>query len=61
MRISEIEGAQTALGMWKVISDNTWAALQQQAEAQQRAKQERAARAKSRKPSRTKCPNHDLI
>ncbi len=46
MRISEIEDAQTALGMWKVISDNTWAALQQQAEAQERAKQERAARAK---------------
>ena len=54
MRIAEIEDAQTALAMWKIISDNTWAALQQQAQEQERAKQERAARAKSRKPSRTK-------
>ena len=56
MRIAEIENAQSVLGLWKVISDRTWAAIQQEAEAQERAKEERAARAKSRKPSRTKKP-----
>jgi len=54
MKINEIANAADALGLWRLISDNTWAALDLQ--AQQQAK-EKAAKAKStskrkpRKPS----------
>ena len=47
MRINEFVSAADALAMWKVISDNTWAAIAQQAEAEQRAQAERAAARKS--------------
>ena len=47
MKINEFASASDALAMWKVISDNTWAAIAQQAEAEQRAQAERAAARKS--------------
>jgi hypothetical protein len=47
MRINEFASAEDALTMWKVISDNTWAAIAQQAEAEAKQKAERAAARKS--------------
>jgi hypothetical protein len=47
MRINEIATAEDVLAMWKVISDNTWEAIAQQAEAEERANAERAAARKS--------------
>ncbi len=46
MRINEVAGAEEQLALWKLISDNTWAAVSQQAEAERR---QRAARAAQRK------------
>jgi len=56
MKISEFANAEDALALWKIISDNTWAAVQQQAEAEAITKAEQAAAAKSRKPKRGKVP-----
>ena len=47
MRLFEFASAEDALTMWKVISDNTWAAIAQQAEEQAKQKAERAAARKS--------------
>ncbi len=47
MRINEFASAEDALTMWKVISDNTWAAIAQQAQAEAKQKAERAAARKS--------------
>ena len=47
MRINEFVSAADALAMWKVISDNTWAAIAQQAEAEAKQKAERAAARKT--------------
>ena len=55
MRIFEIASAEEQLALWKLISDNVWSTISQQArtEAQQRA----AAAAKSRlKPKKAKSP-----
>ena len=55
MRIFEIASAEEQLALWKLISDNVWSTISQQArtEAQQRA----AAAAKSRlKPKKAKRP-----
>ena len=55
MRIFEIASAEEQLALWKLISDNVWSTISQQArtEAQQRA----AAAAKSRiKPKKAKKP-----
>ena len=50
MRIAEIADPQSALGLWKLISDNTWAALEQQAQQQaQEQQQKSAAKAKHAK------------
>ncbi len=49
MKINEITNAEDILGLWKLISDNTWSAIQQQAEQQAREKAERAANTKSTK------------
>ena len=49
MKINEITNAEDILGLWKLISDNTWSAIQQQAEQQAREKAERAAKTKSTK------------
>ena len=56
MRIFEIASAEEQLALWKLISDNVWSTISQQArtEAQQRAA---AAAAKSRlKPKKAKRP-----
>ena len=55
MRYLEFSNAQDALTIWKVISDNTWAAIAQQAEDEAKQKADRAA-AKSRKPKRHTAP-----
>ena len=47
MRINEISNAQAQLGLWKLISDNTWAAVNQQAQQEARAQAEKAAARKS--------------
>ena len=49
MKINEITNAEDMLALWKLISDNTWSAIQQQAEQQAREKAERAAITKSTK------------
>ena len=50
MRIAEIADPQSALGLWKLISDNTWTALEQQAQEQaQEQQQKSAAKAKHAK------------
>jgi hypothetical protein len=56
MRTMEFANAEDALALWKIISDNTWAAVQQQAEAEAIKKAEQAAAAKSRKPKRGTAP-----
>ncbi len=55
MRIFEIASAEDQLALWKLISDNVWTTISQQArtEAQQKA----AAAARSRiKPKKAKKP-----
>jgi len=54
MRIAEIVNAESILGLWKVISDTTWATIDQLVQAQANDKRERAAKAKSRKSSSAK-------
>jgi hypothetical protein len=49
MKINEITNAEDIMALWKLISDNTWSAIQQQAEQQAREKAERAAKTKSTK------------
>ena len=49
MKINEIANAEDMLALWKLISDNTWSAIQQQAEQQAREKAERVAKTKSTK------------
>jgi hypothetical protein len=49
MKINEITNAEDILALWKLISDNTWSAIQQQADQQAREKAERAAKTKSTK------------
>ena len=56
MKINEITNAEEILGLWKLISDNTWSAIQQQAEQQAREKAERAANTKS-----TKAPKRGVV
>lgn len=46
MRIDEIASAEEQLALWKLISDNMWAAVSQQAEAEKRQRTEKAAQAK---------------
>ena len=52
MKINEVTNAEDILGLWKLISDNTWSAIQQQAEQQAREKAERAAKTTSTKGSK---------
>ena len=47
MRINEFASAADTMALWKMISDNTWAAIAQQAEAEAKQKAERAAARKS--------------
>lgn len=43
MRLTEFASAEDTMALWKMISDNTWAAIAQQAEAEANQKAERAA------------------
>ena len=47
MRLFEFASAEDAMALWKLISDNTWAAIAQHAEEQAKQKAERAAARKS--------------
>ena len=47
MKINEFASAADTLALWKTISDNTWTAVAQQAEAEAKQKAERAAARKS--------------
>ena len=47
MRLLELASAEDTLELWRVISDNIWAAVVQQAAAEARAQAERAAARKS--------------
>ena len=47
MIINEIASAADTMALWKTISDNTWAAIAQQAEAEAKREDERAAARKS--------------
>ena len=49
MKIKEVTNPEEQLGLLRVIIDNTWSAIQQQAEQQAREKAERAANTKSTK------------
>ena len=56
MRINEFANAESILALWKLISDTTWMAVQQQAELQANQRAEREATAKLRsvkKPKRS--------
>ena len=46
MRIDEIASAEEQLALWKLISDNIWTAISQQAEAERRQRAEIAAQEK---------------
>ena len=46
MRINEFASAEEQLALWKLISDNIWTAVSQQAEAERRQRAEKAAQAK---------------
>ena len=47
MRLNEFASAADTLALWRVISDNTWAAVAQQAEAEAKQKAEHAVARKS--------------
>jgi hypothetical protein len=49
MKINEITNATDILALWRIISDNTWAAVQQQADQQAHDRAEQAAKSKSTK------------
>jgi len=56
MKTNEITNAESVLALWKLISDNTWSAVSQQAELQAKQRAERDVIAKSRsvkKPKRS--------
>jgi len=46
MRIFEIASAEEQLALWKLISDNIWTAISQQAEIERKQRAEKAAQAK---------------
>ena len=58
MRIFEIASAEEQLALWKLISDNVWTTISQQArtEAQQRAAAATKSRLKPKKPKKLKKP-----
>ena len=53
MRLNEFASAADTMALWKMISDNTWAAIAQQVEAEAKQKAERAAARKSTSKSGT--------
>ena len=53
MKINEITNAEDILALWKLISNNTWMAVQQQSDKQARDRAEQAAKSKSTKGKKT--------
>ena len=53
MKINEIANAADALGLWRLISDNTWAALDLQAQQEAQAKAAKAKKLSKRKPRKS--------
>ena len=53
MKINEIANAADALGLWRLISDNTWAALDLQAQQEAKEKAAKAKSASKRKPRKS--------
>ncbi len=62
MRIVEIARAEEQLALWKLISDNVWTTISQQArtEAQQKAAAAAKSRLKPKKPKKLKKPPRAL-
>lgn len=60
MRIVEIASAEEQLALWKLISDNVWTTISQQArtEAQQKAIAAEKSQLKPKKPKKLKKPVH---
>ena len=56
MRIDEFASAEEQLALWKLVSDNVWAAIAMQAEQERRAKAEKAARSKPKRGKRKSAP-----
>lgn len=54
MRINEIASAEEQLALWKLISDNIWTAVSQQAEAERRQRAEKASQRKFNPKNRGK-------
>ena len=56
MRIDEFASTEEQLALWKLVSDNVWAAIATQAEQERRAKTEMAARSKPKHGKRKNSP-----
>ena len=56
MRVDEFASAEEQLALWKLVSDNVWAAIATQAEQERRAKAEKAARSKPKRGRRSSSP-----
>ena len=61
MKIKEISNAADILALWKLISDNTWTAISQQAEAESRQRAEKAAQAKLKPKEPYSFPLYPII
>lgn len=56
MRIDEFASAEEQLALWKLVSDNVWAAIATQAEQERRVRAEKAARSKPKRGKRKSVP-----
>ena len=56
MRLAEFANAEEQMALWKLVSDNVWAAIATQAELERRDKAEKAARSKLKRGRRSSSP-----
>ena len=56
MRLAEFANAEEQMALWKLVSDNVWAAIATQAEQERRDKAEKAARSKLKRGKRSSSP-----
>ena len=61
MRIFEIASAEEQLALWKLISDNIWTAISQQAEAERRQRAEKAAQNQAERDKRLKDKSNSTL
>ena len=61
MRLLEFASAEEQLALWKLVSDNVWKAIAQQAEQEAAEKAERARQAKLKPKSKAAPPPPDPI